>query len=128
MSELLLNRNSASIWFLMTSLVFRKNFVYELWTRTIGGNQIAGFFKIQYLKEKSSYEVCFLYMNRHSKALRGNKVICSLFCLHPVLHVQASRRFNNTRKAADITLIFYVFLFIIGPTDQCIFFRYLQSS
>ena len=63
----------------MTNLVFRKNLVFELWTKIIRIYQVAGFFKIQYLREKLNYEVCFLYMIRHSKALRDNKVICRLF-------------------------------------------------
>ena len=38
-------------------------------------NQIAGFFKVQYLKKKVRDEVDFLYVNQHQSFLQGSIIV-----------------------------------------------------
>ena len=44
--------------------IFGKNLVLELWAKILKANQNAGFFKLEYLKNKLRYEVEFLYVAR----------------------------------------------------------------
>ena len=44
--------------------MFGKNLVFELWSRNLKTNQNAGFFKLQHLTNKLSYEVEFLDVTR----------------------------------------------------------------
>ena len=44
--------------------MFGKNLVLELWAKILKANQNAGFFKLEYLKNKLRYEVEFLYVTR----------------------------------------------------------------
>ena len=44
--------------------MFGKNLVLELWAKILKANQNAGFFKLEYLKNKLRYEVEFLYVAR----------------------------------------------------------------
>ena len=45
--------------------MFGKNLVIELGPKTLSTNQISGFFKPQYLKNKLRYEDDFLHVGRH---------------------------------------------------------------
>ena len=39
--------------------------VLELWVKMLSVNQIAGFFKIKYLKKQANYEVYFWHADKH---------------------------------------------------------------
>ena len=45
-------------------------------------NQIAGFFKVQYLKEKVRDQEYFLYVNYHQSFLHGNTIVLAWVTRH----------------------------------------------
>ena len=46
--------------------MFGKNLVLELWLKNLKANQNAGFFKLEYLKNKLRYKVEFVDVTRDS--------------------------------------------------------------
>ena len=46
--------------------MFGKILVFELLTKMLSANQIAGFFKLEYLLNYMRYHLDFLYVDRHA--------------------------------------------------------------
>ena len=47
----------------------------KLCVKMLLANQIAGFFKIQYLKKEVRGQVDFLYVNKHQRFLQGDTIV-----------------------------------------------------
>ena len=52
-----------------------KILVLDLWTQILSINQIAGFFKMQYLKEKVNDEVYFCHADKYGSFLQVDTII-----------------------------------------------------
>ena len=52
-----------------------KILVLDLWTKILSTNQIAGFFKMQYLKEKVNDEVYFCHADKNGCFLKVDTII-----------------------------------------------------
>ena len=53
-----------------------KSLVLKLCVKMLLANQIAGLFKVQYLKKKVRDQEDFLYVNYHQSFLYGNTIAC----------------------------------------------------
>ena len=57
--------------------------VLELWAKMLPANQIAGFFKMQYLKKEENDEVHFWHADKHQSLLQVDTIIlgvCNQAC------------------------------------------------
>ena len=64
-----------------------KILLLELWGKMLSVNQIAGFFKIEYLKKEANYEVYLWHADDHRSLLQVDTIIlgvCNQACpKHP---------------------------------------------
>ena len=56
--------------------MFIKILVLELMTRMLLANQIAGFFKVDYLVKETSGEINFLHADKHQCFVQGDTILC----------------------------------------------------
>ena len=55
--------------------MFGKILVFELLAKMLSANQIAGFFKLEYLLNYTRYQLDFLYVDRHPLLLQSDHAI-----------------------------------------------------
>ena len=61
-----------------------KILVLELWGKMLSANQIAGFFKMKYLKKKVNDQVCFWHIDKHGSLLQVDTIMLGV-CRHACL-------------------------------------------
>ena len=59
-----------------------ESLVLKLCVKMLLVNQIAGFFKVQYLKKKVRDQEDFLYVNYHQSFLHGNTIVLAWVTRH----------------------------------------------
>ena len=59
-----------------------ESLVLKLCVKMFLANQIAGFFKVQYLKKKVRDQVDFLNANQHKSFLQGNTIVLAWVTKH----------------------------------------------
>ena len=61
--------------YLTANLLSVESLFLKLCVKMLLANQIAGFFKIQYLKKEVRGQVDFLYVNKHQSFLKGGTIV-----------------------------------------------------
>ena len=97
-------------WYFTTNPISGKILVLELWAKMLSVNQIAGFFKMQYLKKEVDDEVYFWHVDKHQSLPQVGTIIlglCNQACSkYPKWEVCISLQY--LQESMGVKLIFYL--------------------
>ena len=70
--------NYVMYWYFTTNLISGKILVLDFWTNMLLASQIAGFFKLWYLKSEMNDEVYFWHTDKHGSLLQVDTIMMKL--------------------------------------------------